>query len=437
MEAIDMFDFEKLSLEDRVRYFISQRRETEYWDFKQKWSGKDKLLQLEFDKHADKLSSEEMTEEEKSKLKKKIESTAKQAANEEFHDLIKDIVCFTNTCHDSNCYLVFGVTDDYQIVGIDDANRLEQSRIEDTFSSMVFANSIRPEIDVESVILEGKELQVLTIHNENQTPIYLEKQFGAMRPGCIYSRHGDKNTPNNGNSTPGEIEKLWKKRFKLLKTSLDFVFENLNNRDEWVEVEGNFYNAYQPAYNIRIVDNEESRGPEFYHFAMINPHYSYDDLSINYNETVLASFLLTWLDSGRLRIPVPEMGFVKEIYPDPVQSVYRYYLEDSNRFKLFKFLYDPTDYEQRYSFDSLAEVFLFYRSDNERRSFEHWINGLSSEIKKSVDSNKEHCFVNSNNPLEVETDVHKLALGKTLNQYLNDFRDQENYLELVEQAINL
>lgn len=358
MEAIDMFDFEKLSLEDRVRYFISQRRETEYWDFKQKWSGKDKLLQLEFDKHADKLSSEEMTEEEKSKLKKKIESTAKQAANEEFHDLIKDIVCFTNTCHDSNCYLVFGVTDDYQIVGIDDANRLEQSRIEDTFSSMVFANSIRPEIDVESIILEGKELQVLTIHNENQTPIYLEKQFGAMRPGCIYSRHGDKNTPNNGNSTPGEIEKLWKKRFKLLKTSLDFVFENLNNRDEWVEVEGNFYNAYQPAYNIRIVDNEESRGPEFYHFAMINPHYSYDDLSINYNETVLASFLLTWLDSGRLRIPVPEMGFVKEIYPDPVQSVYRYYLEDSNRFKLFKFLYDPTDYEQRYSFDSLAEVFF-------------------------------------------------------------------------------
>lgn len=85
----------------------------------------------------------------------------------------------------------------------------------------------------------------------------------------------------------------------------------------------------------------------------------------------------------------------------------------------------------------LRKFFLFYRSDNERRSFEHWINGLSSEIKKSVDSNKEHCFVNSNNPLEVETDVHKLALGKTLNQYLNDFRDQENYLELVEQAINL
>ncbi len=31
-----MFDFRKLSLEKKVQYFIKQRKETEFWDFKQK-----------------------------------------------------------------------------------------------------------------------------------------------------------------------------------------------------------------------------------------------------------------------------------------------------------------------------------------------------------------------------------------------------------------
>lgn len=421
-------------MEDRIRYFINKKKESEYWDFKQKWSGRDKLLQTEREKHADKLTSQEISDDEKAKLEKKIESSAKNVAHKEFQDLVKDIICFSNTSHDRDCYLIFGVTDNFEIVGIEESNRLEQSRIEDTFSSMDFANSVHPEIDIDTILLDGKEIQVLTIHNTDLTPIYLEKPYGTMKAGCIYSRHGDRNTPNGGNSTPAQIERLWKKRFKLLKPSLDFVFENLNKEDEWKEIEDSFYNAYQPAYNIRIESDDKIHGPQFYHFAMINPRCSYENLSINFNDTKLDSYQLTWLDSGRLRIPVPEQDFVKEIYPEPCQSDYRYYVRGSNKYNLLKFLYDPTNHEQHDAMNRLSEVVLLFRSDNERKGFVHWISAFPNEIKKGVELNKVHCSVDSDNPREVKIDVHKLALGKTLNQYLMEFRKQVNYLDMVEEA---
>lgn len=435
--GVFIFDFEKLPLKDRIRYFIDQKKETEYWDFKQKWSGREKLLQKEREKYADELDSPETSKEEKERLEKKIESEVKKEANEEFQELIKDIICFSNVAHYRDCYLIFGVTDDFEIVGIEESNRLEQSRIEDVFSSMSFANSVRPEIDIDSIVLDEKEIQVLTIYNTELTPIYLEEPYGKMMQGCIYSRHGDKNTPNNGNSTPAEIEKLWRKRFKLLKPSLEFVFENLNNQDEWKETDGNFYNSFRPAYNIQIEDDDDRRGPEFYHFSVSNPKYSYENLYINYNNTKLDSYLLTWLDSARLRIPVPEWGFVREIYPKSIQSKYRYYLEDSNRYKLFQFLYDSTNPDERDAMQRLTEVIVFYRSDNERKAYEYWINIDPNRIKESVEQNKEEFYVDSDNPREVEIDLHQLALGQTLNQYLKEFRNQANYIDMVEDAIYL
>lgn len=380
-----MFDFRKLSLEKKVQYFIKQRKETEFWDFKQK-----------------------------------------QPDN--IRDLIKDIVCFSNTTHDRDCYLIFGVSDDFQIVGIDNTKRLEMANIEDAFSKMIFANGVRPKIDLSSIIIEEKELQVLTIFNEPKTPIYLEKRYHNMSAGCIYTRHGDRNTPDNGNATPAEIEALWKKRFNLLKTSLDFVFENLNKEDEWIEIEGNYYNSHRPAYNIRIEKNQEEKlWPEFYHHIMINHKCSYRELTINYNEIKLDSYQLTWLDSGRLLIPVPEHGFVSEIYDNVQQSDYRYYLEGSFRHELMLFLYDPANMDQYDAMHRLQEVILFFHSEDEKRCFEHWVNIFSNEIRDRTENNKAQFYVDSDNQLQKNLYLHKLALGKTLNEYLKKFRKLENH----------
>lgn len=429
-----MFDFENLSLEERIKYFINQRKETEYWDFKQKWSGKKKIIQNELKKFEKDEKTASLSQEQKLK---KAESNAGKLAKEEFKDLIKDIVCFSNTVHDRDCYLIFGVSNDYEIIGIGDDERLERARIEDVFSDMVFANGVRPEIDIDSVILDGKELQVITIRNEKRTPIYLEKEYGAMKPGCIYTRHGDRNTPNHSNASPNEIEMLWKKRFNLLRTSLDFVFDSLNKEDEWIESEGDFYNSFNPAYNIKVdrhSEDEINRKAEFYHFGMTNSAYSYEELNICYNEIKLDSYLMTWLDSGRLRIPVPENGFIDGVASETWGTNYRYFIENSKRYKLLKFIYDPTNSDQYWAMENLKDIILFYRSESERKSFEHWLSIFPNQIKVRIEENKKSFHISCSNKLEEKVDLHQLALGKTLNSYLQEFRNLDQYSEFLEDA---
>jgi len=58
--------YSQLPLVDLINYFLSVGKEGDFWDFKQEW-------------------------------------------HENIEDLLKDIICFANTIHDENCYIVFGV----------------------------------------------------------------------------------------------------------------------------------------------------------------------------------------------------------------------------------------------------------------------------------------------------------------------------------------
>ena len=100
--------YREYDLEERIEYFISQKCETEQWDFKKEW-------------------------------------------HEKTEDLIKDIVCFTNTVHDKDCYIIFGVSDDYQIVGMSKTRR-KQADILDTLNNLHFAGDIVPQIELQTRI---------------------------------------------------------------------------------------------------------------------------------------------------------------------------------------------------------------------------------------------------------------------------------------------
>ena len=141
-------EYHRYELEKRIESFIVKRCETEQWDFKQEW-------------------------------------------HEKTEDLIKDIICFANTVHDKDCFLIFGISDDYQIVGMTKPRR-KQADIIDTLNNLYFAGDIVPKIELQTLFLIGKEIDVLIIKNTNLTPIYLKKTYGRMKAGCIYTRIGDK-----------------------------------------------------------------------------------------------------------------------------------------------------------------------------------------------------------------------------------------------------
>ena len=72
--------YSRLPIKELISYFLLQGKEGEFWDFKQEW-------------HAN------------------------------IEDLLKDIICFANTSHDENCYIVFGIADDLSVTGMAGARR--------------------------------------------------------------------------------------------------------------------------------------------------------------------------------------------------------------------------------------------------------------------------------------------------------------------------
>ncbi len=374
-----MSKFQYYSIEELIRWFLEQGKEGDCWDFKQEW-------------------------------------------HENIADLVKDIICFANTVHDENCYIIFGVSDELEITGMQKLRR-KQADIIDAISNLTFAGDIYPKIEIQTITLNGVEIDVLVIFNTEKTPIYLKNPYGKMRAGCIYLRTGDKNTPDNGNADMSDIENLWRKRLGLTKPPLEFAFDRLHNRIEWTEYEGGFYNVYRPEYTIEIIDGEQDLDVEFYAYAMPNEHTSYEELNIKYQNTILASYQLVILDGGRLRIPTPKWGFLNcGNHSIPNKYCYKYYIRSSKQYRLLKFLYDPQNSEHRYAFMCLKEVVVIFHSKKEKLAFETYIEGHQQLFDNKLKEVTRFNHIHTESDSKTELYRTRLNVGVALNELITDWR---------------
>lgn len=358
-----------------VYYLMAQGQEGDYWDFKQEW-------------------------------------------HTEISDLIKDIVCFTNTIHDRDCYIIFGVSDELIVTGMKAARR-KQADIIDVISNLQFAGDIYPQVEVNTVSVQGKEIDILTVHNEHLTPIYLKKPYGQMNAGCIYSRIGDKNTPNKGNADFRSIENLWKKRFGLLKPPLLYIYDRIENKLEWERYDDIYYNIYKPDFVLEILEDDEYLDAEFYSYAMVNQHTSYEILNIKYNSTILETHQLVVLDSGRITVPVPEWAYF-EMDDGKILS-YKFYETGSNSEKLLKFFYNRESSDNFYAMQDLLKVVLLFKSKEERKRFENHVLSNRHLLKQQLESSNEFDYLEKDSKRE-KINLERLRLVLILNVWLKDWR---------------
>lgn len=374
--------YSRLPLSELIPFFLSQGKEGEFWDFKQEWH-------------------------------KNIE------------DLIKDIICFSNTVHDENCYLIFGVADDLSVTGMREARR-KQADVIDAISNLVFAGDNLPSISVDTVDYDGTELDVLVIYDILKTPIFLKKPYGKMKQGCIYARVGDRNTPDNGNAEIGVIENLWRKRLGLTKTPLEYIFDALDNKLEWAISEAGYYNIYKPEYTIERVEEDDyeiGRGSdEFYSYAQTNESTSYYMLDVKANGTTLERFQIVNLDSGRLSVPVPEWGYIHfDQYHQDVIG-YKYYVRDSHTERLMRFMFDPQNGDQRWAFGNLEKITLFFESDSERHAFEEYVDYNKTDLKRRVDESDAFDYISTENETKTKGYKTSLRTAIVLKEMLEKFR---------------
>jgi predicted HTH transcriptional regulator len=126
---------------------IDRKVEGDYWDYKQEW-------------HSD---------------------------NER---LLLDILCFANTVHNKDCYLIIGVADNGDIIGLTEnsPNRKNQAAVLDLLSNSMFAGDYVSEVSVETLLISGKEIDVIIVFNSYNVPFYLRsksKKYHSIVVGYI------------------------------------------------------------------------------------------------------------------------------------------------------------------------------------------------------------------------------------------------------------
>lgn len=398
-------------------------------------------------------------------IEKKIEGSYwdfKQSWHNNNVDLLKDIICIANniTPDMRDGYIIFGIEDKtLKPIGVNnDSNRKSQENIIDFLSSIAWAGEEIPEVEVNTVQFDGKEIDVLVIYNKDVTPYYIlkdyEKNFKGknkviVRAGVIYSRVGDRNTSSIECATKQASEFLWKKRFGLAGTDSHKVLKRLMDSNCWYSPdEGEtFYNSEYGdivikrdcSYNLEVVISENR--PETQTWVMDSPYLFSNMLNWNVgkDEIVRRAKWSIYLNGRKLDISLFGVQSTMQTYFLIEPNIYwdgdiglslntitngiKYYayIQDSVRYLAFNIFFNKQCYTNKLlNYNKVLMVIPIFKNEQEHSNFINYVKTRIVDFKKSVENQDiDEMFPEyaKNVPTVI---VYKL--GKTMVQWLDEWR---------------
>ncbi|MPN17623.1 hypothetical protein SDC9_164978 [bioreactor metagenome] len=93
---------------------------------------------------------------------------------------------------------------------------------------------------------------------------------------------------------------------------------------------------------------------------------------------------------------------------------------------MLTFLYDRENSDERYAFDNLKDVVLFYQSEEERTAFEVYIEehqGLVDDQLKTIDR---YNYIHAENEHKTTVYRDRLRVGVALNKLLCEWQNEKN-----------
>ena len=368
--------------------------------------------------------------------------------HEDKGELLRDILNFSNTVHHEDCYIIFGVSDDDgKIIGIEnDDNRRNRQNVQDFLRGQKFSQNGYPLTDVTTFSLNNHEVDVLTIFDTDDIPFFLERDYKPkkgrqLRGGLIYSRINDSNTPRDQSTTDAQMEKIWKKRFRLDISVQDRFRYQMLFPNKWSKVVNSETTSYvwneDSNYVIKIVPDpeEESRVKfEAFSYSQIDKRIGWNEVDFIVNGTQITYNLTNYLDGARLEVGSPDLG----VFDDINMNTHSYYYLQKGRWnsRVTEFLYcrlgiDIGSMENaELAMQAFKKDIVIYSSEDERKLIEHkmassWenisdgfiptkeeLNNMTSDLK-SVSWKNESNF-NWNDYAVQAIEQHKIA------QYINE-----------------
>lgn len=230
------------------------------------------------------------------------------------HKLLHDVICLANAEHDGDRFLIFGVSNDANVIGtLGTKPRRTQADIMDIFraNQNKFAGSRYPDIQLEKIEIGDLEIDVLIIKDTPHKPYYLIEKIRDLAPHHIYSRVLDTNIPANKSATPHDIERMWRERFGLNLSPLRRAQVYLSDFDSWksgAQDNGNtlWFHKVFPEFTIRVEDSDLASSEEWTQGEIVkNNNFSclYD---IYYHQTRMARILWVSFDDRKKSMVAPK-----------------------------------------------------------------------------------------------------------------------------------
>lgn len=263
-------------LELTIKELIDKKREGQYWDYKREW-------------HCNKAT------------------------------LLRDIICLANTSHQGNRYLIIGVDDSGEIIGIENetqvdssvCKRYKQNQLIDFLSKSNFSNDNVPEIDLKTLIIQDKLIDVIIIYNRLQKPYYLTSDYRDkgeyIKGNYIYSRKGEVNTPKDRQCSEYEIEYMWRERFGLGLSPLERFKALLSKSEDWSQTnpEQHYHKLFPECRIVFSECRKATNFPEPYPHFYLSDDMNVIDAELYFHSTLLFSYNCVYLDNHRLLTPAP------------------------------------------------------------------------------------------------------------------------------------
>ncbi|ASZ07108.1 MULTISPECIES: ATP-binding protein [Enterococcus] len=376
----------------------------------------------------------------------------KQEWHKESVDLLRDIFSFVNTTHKKNSYLIFGIADKtMEILGVNkDTSRKNTQNLIDFLASKKLSNEI-PKVKVETLIIYGKEIDVLTIYDTDQVPIFLtdnyKKKGKQINSGQIFTRIGDTNTPKNKTAEDYMVEKLFKKRLHLDVTiyeKYDYLIRQINDWT-YIDLEKKLLYNYDPNFYILIVEDEVGEEKihegDYYSWLVGSSDFSHEWRIGKYN---FVEFMY-----GKHKIfeigPVFNFDRDRGFFISPKHSrlasynrelSYNYLLKDSLDWKFMELLSKSWDnvmvepfYESYYSAKSILENVVVYEDREEKDYVEsHYYNQTTLKDleldfnEKIIPTDEEIEILNSENDEYGRLSLLQNNIAKALTKRLENIR---------------
>lgn len=271
------YNYSENQLELTIKELVDKKREGQYWDYKREW-------------HCNKAA------------------------------LLRDIICLANTNHQGNRYLIIGIDDSGEIIGIDNERhadssecikRYKQNQLIDFLSKSSFSNDNVPEIDIKTLTIQGKLIDVIIIYNRLQKPYYLTSDYKEkgeyIKGNYIYSRKGEVNTPKDRQCSEYEIEYMWRERFGLGLSPLERFKTLLLESENWSQSNHEqHYHKLFPEFRIMFSECRKATDfPEPYPHFYLSDDMNVIDVELYFHSTLLLSYNCVYLDNHRLLTPAP------------------------------------------------------------------------------------------------------------------------------------